>query len=73
MARTAATLSIALPAPTHQLRQLPERQLPERETRPRRRELPDPLAHGPRFPSAAMLVGSSVDLGGLSPAELRPA
>jgi hypothetical protein len=68
MARTAATLSIALPAPTHQLRQLPEQ-----ETRPRRRELPDPLAHGPRFPSAAMLVGSSVDLGGLSPAELRPA
>jgi hypothetical protein len=68
MARTAATLSIALPAQTHQLRQLSDQ-----ERRQQRRQPPDPLAHGPRFPSAAMLVGSSVDLGGLSPAELRPA
>jgi hypothetical protein len=68
MARTAATLSIALPAQTQQLRHLDEP-----EPRQRRREPPDPLAQGPRFPSAAMLVGSSVDLGGLSAAELRPA
>ena len=68
MARTAATLSIAMPPQSKHLRRRVEE-----EPRPRRAKPREPLDLGLRLPSAAMLVGSTLDLGGISPAELRPA
>lgn len=63
MARSAATLSLSIPLPS---RSILDHRAPQRPD-------DDPLERARSCPSVAALVGASVALGDLTPADLRPA